>query len=108
MVSVVGSNFSVSMTLTVSCRVAPEALAASLADLVAVAAVQATTNGRRATTDTGHTRFTGLPIPPGNGTPVGKQPKVTTLLGFDGIDTLSARHQWFTSVRLLGSYLTHC
>jgi hypothetical protein len=35
-------------------------------------------------------------------------PEVTTLLGFDVVSTLSTRHQWFTHVRLLGSYLTHC
>src|SRR6266849_2647525 len=34
-------------------------------------------------------------------------PEVTTLLGFDAVATLSTRHQWFTHVRLLGSYLTH-
>ena len=34
-------------------------------------------------------------------------PEVTTRLGFDAVDTLSTRHQWFTRVRLPGSYLTH-
>src|SRR5712692_7956924 len=34
-------------------------------------------------------------------------PEVTTLLGFDAVATLTTRHQWFTRVRLLGSYLTH-
>ena len=34
-------------------------------------------------------------------------PEVTTRLGFDAVDTLSTRHQWFTHVRLPGSYLTH-
>src|SRR5712692_2697742 len=35
-------------------------------------------------------------------------PEVTTLLGFDAIYIVSTLHQWFTRVRLLGSYLTHC
>ena len=34
-------------------------------------------------------------------------PEVTTLLGFDAVATLTTRHQWFTRVHLLGSYLTH-
>jgi hypothetical protein len=34
-------------------------------------------------------------------------PEVTTRLGFDAVYTLSTRHQWFTRVRLPGSYLTH-
>src|SRR5207244_6783758 len=34
-------------------------------------------------------------------------PELTTLLCFDPVATLTTRHQWFTRVHLLGSYLTH-
>jgi hypothetical protein len=35
-------------------------------------------------------------------------PRAETNLGFDAIYNISTLHQWFTRVRLLGSYLTHC
>jgi len=33
--------------------------------------------------------------------------EVTIPLGFDATHTVSTRHQWFTCVRLPGSYPTH-